>query len=165
MRYDDRELLELHADALYLTDARGRMTITKEPDGVRAPRVFLARGRAHVVWRLGATVDDHLAADLAPLLDDEPPASTLDEHRAPRHEETYRRLLGAASEEAWSGPAWWLPQQHSGVDAVLLGPDDLDFAAHGRGRRGRRGHRRRAYQPWPRHRRRRRVGRGGARQQ
>jgi RimJ/RimL family protein N-acetyltransferase len=35
-------------------------------------------------------------------------------------------MLGAGGADAWSGPAWWLPEQQPDVDAVLLGPDDLD---------------------------------------
>jgi RimJ/RimL family protein N-acetyltransferase len=127
--YDDRGLLELHADALYLTDALARTTITNEPDGVAAPRIFLARGQEHVVWRLGSAVDDHLATDLAALLDEESPVLTLDEHQPPRHEEAYRRILGAGGADAWSGPAWWLPERQPDIDAVLLGPDDLDCLA------------------------------------
>jgi len=37
------DLLELHAEALFVHDARGRITRVNEPDGARAPRCFVSR--------------------------------------------------------------------------------------------------------------------------
>jgi len=38
-------LLELHAEALFVHDARGRITYVNEPGGARAPRCFASRAR------------------------------------------------------------------------------------------------------------------------
>ncbi|MBF4766085.1 hypothetical protein ISU07_23360 [Nocardioides islandensis] len=131
MRYDERELLELHADVLYLTDARGRTTFTNEPDGAPAWRVLLVRGTGRVLWRLSDTVGDDLAAELAALLADEPPVTGFDAHEPPRHEQSYLDLLGGQAAQAWSGPAWYLPEADPHGPAVLIGPEERDVLRGG----------------------------------
>jgi hypothetical protein len=43
---DEAALLLLHVDVLFSRDADGRLLAGNEPDGERAPRLFLARGRS-----------------------------------------------------------------------------------------------------------------------
>ncbi|MBV8860025.1 MAG: GNAT family N-acetyltransferase [Acidobacteria bacterium] len=92
---DDRELLNLHARALFTHDARGRLLSVNEPwpGAAAAPRLFFGRTRAGNLWRLRADLPDALAAELEALCADEPKGAELVD--VPRHADAYVRLLGA----------------------------------------------------------------------
>jgi len=66
-------LLELHAEALFTHDARGRIGFANEPDGKRAPRYFCARSLDAELWRVRDDVaDDEPRPTLADLKADGP---------------------------------------------------------------------------------------------
>lgn len=53
---DHRELLRLHLATLFAWNCEGRMTVTNEPLGRPAPRLFLGRTDAGNVWCFGHDV-------------------------------------------------------------------------------------------------------------
>src|SRR3954464_4441 len=109
---DERELLDVHARALFTHDARLRLRFVNEPwVSVKGPlgeapaaRLFLGRTRAGNLWRLRADLPEGLAKELEALCADEPSGADLS--GAPRHADAYVHLLGA----------------HAPVRAVEAGP-------------------------------------------
>ncbi len=101
---DHRELLRLHLATLFAQDGEGRMTVTNEPVGRPAPRLFLGRTDAGNVWRFRHDVPRDVADALQRLcarasasLDPEqwnpaPFLAVLGEHRP--------------VESVWHGPAY-----------------------------------------------------------
>ena len=80
---DEAALLDLHVEVLFRRDADCRLTFVNEPDGDRAPILFLARGRAsfRVAFRVGVPAEVvrrwfDVAARL-PLWDGEAPDRSL----------------------------------------------------------------------------------------
>src|SRR5919197_5644890 len=58
----DEELLRRHVEVLFTTDSTGRLLADNEPDGERAPRLFLARGRSSSVIAFRDDVPEGVAA-------------------------------------------------------------------------------------------------------
>jgi RimJ/RimL family protein N-acetyltransferase len=104
----DRELLDVHARALFTYDARSRLLTVNEPGGGggSAPRMFLGRTRAGNIWRFRADLPDELIEELEALCADEPAAA--ESQSRPRHAEAYARLLEAHApvRGQWAGPAY-----------------------------------------------------------
>ena len=69
---DDRELLRLHLAALFAWNGEGRMTVTNEPLGRPAPRLFLGRTDAGNVWCFGHDVPPDVSDALERLCAWEP---------------------------------------------------------------------------------------------
>lgn len=105
---DERELMDVHARALFTHDARSRLLSVNEPGGVGgpAPRLFLGRTRAGNLWRFRADLPEALVEELGALCADEPAGSGPDDSL--RHFEDYVRLLGghAPVRRQWAGPAY-----------------------------------------------------------
>jgi hypothetical protein len=105
---DDRELLDVHARALFLHDARGRLLSVNDPWGsaAPAPRLFFGRAREGNLWRFSADLPEALVRELETLCADEPSGAGLRDE--PRHAEAYARILGALSPAGGveAGPAY-----------------------------------------------------------
>lgn len=116
---NDLALMRLHADVLFTHDAAGCIVATNEPDGDRAPRLFLGRTRDGVVWRVRDDVPAEMAADLERICRDEPP---LDDPRAqPVTFDALRAVLSTHSPvtEVSQGPAWRFPEAITAPESVV----------------------------------------------
>ncbi len=109
---DDRALMEIYADTIFIYDSRGRMLGSNEPrvqERRPAPRLFLGRTRAGHVVRFSAAVSDDLANRLEEILQRLPPVDDLtvppDTYAAVR--QALERYGPIAKEEA--GPAYAFP--------------------------------------------------------
>ena len=105
----DRDWLDLHLDALFVHDERGRIATRNALDRGPVPRFFLGRTPDGNRWRFREDIPDDLAARLDALSAEEPVVPDLS--RPPRHEARYREALSrrAPVREAWSGPAYRFP--------------------------------------------------------
>ena len=74
---DDRDLMNLHADALFTYDGRGRMVRSNEPDGSPAPRFLLGYTMDGSIVRFGQGVPDDLVCRLAEIVERYPATGTL----------------------------------------------------------------------------------------
>jgi RimJ/RimL family protein N-acetyltransferase len=61
----EADLLQQHVDVLFTRDPRGRIVVNNEPDGERAPRLYLARGRASIVTAVRHDVPEAVAERLS----------------------------------------------------------------------------------------------------
>lgn len=95
-RSDTLGWMSLHADVLFVCDARGRILRTADPVAPQpAPRLFLGRTVNGAAWRMRADVADDTATELSSLCASEPPLD--DPAQVPRYLAAYRRLLDAPS--------------------------------------------------------------------
>jgi RimJ/RimL family protein N-acetyltransferase len=120
--------MELKANALFTHDAAGRIVASNEPEGERAPRLFLGRTRNGNVWRFR---DDLAAADvteLERLCRSEPPL------REPRQRaamyDAFCQVLStrAPVDYVWEGPCWHFPTMLPAAEGVVvIGPEHREF--------------------------------------
>jgi RimJ/RimL family protein N-acetyltransferase len=98
---DDRALMDVRADTLFIHDVRGRMVSVNDPDRGAVPRVFVGCTIDGYVIRCGATLPDAVALRLARFVEDLPP---LEELRV-AHEigREVRAALAAGGPVAWEG--------------------------------------------------------------
>jgi RimJ/RimL family protein N-acetyltransferase len=122
-------LMTLKAKTLFTFDERGRMVTENEQDPERAPRFFLGRTTAGLIWHVRDDLPKELVVDIASLLAGEP-----DFHNPQQRPAAFAALCAALARHApladiWEGPAWrfpaWLPAVE---DVVALGPHGLDLA-------------------------------------
>jgi hypothetical protein len=113
---------------LYVVDAAGRSTVTREPGGGPAPPFALARSASSSAFVIHAGVPARIAAELARFAGDEPPITDL--RTEPRHADRYRALLGGAVE---SGPAFEFPEDIPEPADTQLVTDEAELARHFRG--------------------------------
>lgn len=117
----DKELLDVHARALFTHDERSRLVSVNEPGGgaAPAPRIFFCRARAFNFWRFRADIPQTLAEELGALCADEPVGARLD--GAPRHEESYARLLEshAPVHAREAGPAYYFNEYEEPSSRLL----------------------------------------------
>lgn len=71
------ELMERQVEALFTHNAAGRIVLTNEPGGSRAPRFFLSRTAMGNVWRLRDDIPEDVAARLALIAAREPVDAAL----------------------------------------------------------------------------------------
>jgi hypothetical protein len=116
----DLSLMDLHIDALFCHDDRGRMLRVNDPDGRPAPRLFLGRTTSGNRWRVRHDLPDLLAGELERLLRAEPiatdlsvPPATLDRMRALLNAQA---PVGSIS----AGPAWRFPDDIPPPDGVTV---------------------------------------------
>jgi RimJ/RimL family protein N-acetyltransferase len=139
MSMSDVQLLQIQAAALFTYDGRGRMRYVNEPDGDRAPRFFLGRGREGTIWRCRDDLAEETVRTLDRLASEEP---VYDDLRAePRNLDAFLAVLGAdrASASITSGPAYRFPDElppanvtritRSNLHLLRLLPWDLDETA------------------------------------
>ena len=123
-----RELMRVQAAVLFTHDARGRMERVNEPNGGRAPRLFIGRTPHGSVWRFRDDLDDALIRDLDSVCSCEAPG---DEYlAAPHGATTYEELLArhAPIERVESGPAYRFPAELPVVaDTVFVTSDNADI--------------------------------------
>jgi hypothetical protein len=105
----DLALMDLHVFALFRHDAAGRIVTTNEPDGDRAPRLFLGRTAAGNLWRFRDDLPPTLVRELDAILAREPVAA--DPCRPPSGLAALRDALAthAPVADTWQGPAWCFP--------------------------------------------------------
>ncbi|RIK39147.1 MAG: GNAT family N-acetyltransferase [Chloroflexi bacterium] len=112
--HDDQALMTLRAATLFTCDARGRMLLNNEPsERARqpAPRCYIGCSARGYLLRVGATVPDDLAQELAALVRAEPP--TADLRVSPALDAGVRTLLArhAPVGEVEGGPAYRFPER------------------------------------------------------
>lgn len=103
--------MALQARALFVHDARGRLTARNEPGAGLPPRLFLGRTRCGAIWRVAAGLPEPLVRELARLAAAE--WRVEDPARPPERLEVMRARLEdhAPVEEVWSGPAFRFPER------------------------------------------------------
>ncbi|CAN5582508.1 N/A [soil metagenome] len=125
-----RELIGIHAEALFLHDERGRMVSVNDVDRQTAPRLYLGRTAEGNIWRFRHNLAPDLVAELEAILADEPIATDLESPAL-----TTERLYDALSRDApveriWEGPAWHFPEKidQSSVVQVRQVTPDMEIA-------------------------------------
>ena len=123
-----RELMRVQAAVLFTHDARGRMDRVNEPNGGRAPRLFIGRTPHGSVWRFRNDLDDALIRRLDSVCSCEAPG---DEYLvAPHGAITYEELLAghAPIERVEAGPAFRFPTElpPATPDTVFVTADNAD---------------------------------------
>jgi hypothetical protein len=105
----DIELMDIHIRALFTHNTESRLLSVNEPGGARAsaPRLFLGRTRAGIIWRFRADLPENLCEKLNAMCADEP-TPDVEFNESPFHLETYVRLLEthAPVREISCGPAY-----------------------------------------------------------
>lgn len=124
----DLDLLEWQTEALFLHDERGRIIASNEPDGQRAPLLFLGRSTEGAVWRFRDDVPHDIVAKIERLLGQDRRLRELTE--LPAREASLRATLArfrpVGSVEA--GPAWYFPERIDAPDGVVgvnIGDEEL----------------------------------------
>jgi GNAT superfamily N-acetyltransferase len=110
MQLDDRALMELDAEILFTYDVRGRMLRVNEPDGRRAPRLFVGRTSGGHVVRFGELVPNVVVDRLLAIVEAQSPADGL--RLPPALRESLRATLerdGPIGSEG-GGPAYRFPE-------------------------------------------------------
>src|SRR5215510_4784687 len=104
----DRELMELHIEALFAHDDHGRLLHVNDPNAADAPRFFLGQTASGSVirFRRGTTTD--LERELKAAAAAAQAGPTLD---APIDSAPYQAILdrSAPSGQIWTGPAFTFP--------------------------------------------------------
>jgi hypothetical protein len=101
--------MDLHAAALFRHDAAGRIVTTNEPDGDRAPRLYLGRTTAGNLWRFRDDLPTDLVRELDAILTLEPVAADLHQPAAclaALHDALANHAPVVDTEQ---GPAWYFP--------------------------------------------------------
>ena len=108
---DDRDLLRLEVEALYLLTDAGRLVCRNTPDREAAPRLRIAGSRSSNDVRIRHDVGESTAKAIVRLAADEPPLYPPEGH--PIHLDAYLGLLALeAPVEQWDlGLAWTVPDQ------------------------------------------------------
>ncbi len=100
-----KELMTLHAKALYTHDANSRLLRINEPGGGGpAAKFFLGRTQEGNLWRFRSDLPELLIEELERLCKQEPAIQDL--QAKPLHFEKYLQLLGPV-QSVWSGPAYY----------------------------------------------------------
>lgn len=119
---------QLHMQTLFRLDDKGRIVGTREPDGVRGPVFWLARGIDGCAWAVRRGAPEPLARELAKLAADEPPAT--DFRAPPVHERRYRALVDG---DLKAGPAFCFPDALADPTGVVFADDLRPLVRHLRG--------------------------------
>ena len=123
-----RELMRVQAAVLFTHDTRGRMARVNEPNGGRAPRLFIGRTPHGSVWRFRDDLDDGLIRELDSVCTCEAPG---DEYLvAPHGATTYEELLArrAPIERVEAGPAYRFPAELPvSTDTVVVTSENADL--------------------------------------
>jgi len=129
------ELIQIHADTLFLSDATGRLRFNADPGYPEAelepaPRFWLGRTQRGATWRLRVDLPADLALTLDGIAQTIAPAS--DPRILPAQANAIREALQthAPITGEWAGPAYWVPDPPSVPPAaVVITPDTADLLA------------------------------------
>jgi len=124
MLYSPLDLAQLHAEALFVHDAKGRLLRINEPDPTSpASRFFLIRTQDGNLWRTRHDLPPELAAELAHFAAQEP--AGIDQ--LPHHADDYAAVLGrnAPISASHAGPAFYLPELAPPSNAVMITPRNI----------------------------------------
>jgi hypothetical protein len=122
---------DLHLNTLYVLDAGGRITSTREPGGAHGPLFSLVRSETRCVWAVRADVANGTADELERLARQEPPVS--DFRSAPVHADRYVSILEnrisaprqpTVTIRDTSGPAFTFPDSVAQSDDVEIIEDE-----------------------------------------
>lgn len=116
----------LQLATLFETDARGRLTVTRDATRKPAPQFVLVRSArgAPTAWGIGAAVGDDVAAELVQLADAEPAVAT----EPPRHAARYRELTAGTTE--YFGPAFAFPERLDAPSGAVAIDDERLLDTH-----------------------------------
>lgn len=120
MTSSGRPLLELHIEALFTHDARGRICRINETDGARAPRFCFVRGPDAALWRCRDDLPDETVRALAQLAAAEPVHGDL--RAEPRNLDGLLTVLGTHRGRASieGGPAYAFPDRLPAVEVSRI---------------------------------------------
>ncbi len=119
------QLLQMHAEALYVHDASGRMLRSNEPGDVPAPRVYLGRTTEGIIWRYRHDLPEELVAVCEAILADEPVPVDIERQAVSIRSLFIELLRHAPVGYMWEGPAWYFPERidaPTGVEVVMVEP-------------------------------------------
>lgn len=124
MDYNDFELAQMQAEALFVHDANGKLLRVNEPESepmVAAPCFFFSRTVEGNLWRTRYDLSDDLSKTLEQLATDEPVVDDLNEPL--RHAAEYEAILNVDTPVKLEGnPAYWLPELEPPKSAVMISP-------------------------------------------
>jgi hypothetical protein len=125
--HDDLELMQLHVEALFTHDARGRLLRVNELGGrAIAPRMFFGRTPAGHVLRVRADVAEDVVAELRAIVADEPvePEPPQRPHCSALLRATLARVEPVR--RVWTGPAYCIDPKAlpRASNATLVERDD-----------------------------------------
>lgn len=110
-----QQLLQIHADTLFISDATGRLRFNADPGYPEhelepAPRFWLGRTADHVLWRLRADLPADLSESLEAIAQTIPPRT--DPMLLPPQIAAIRDLLAVHTpmREHAAGPCYWMPE-------------------------------------------------------
>lgn len=103
-------LIEIQLEVLLARDARGNLTVTRDPAPRPAPRLFLGRSGDGNVWATRGDLDPATRAELHRLCATEPWLLTPSSERSAACRERVCELL-APWESEYRGPAYVLPER------------------------------------------------------
>jgi len=112
--------MKLHVEALFTHDEKARIRCVNEPNGAKAPRLFLSRTAEGNLWRFRSDLPAQLVKEMERLCIDEPRIEDL--RRAPRHRESYIALLQeqAPVQNVWAGPAYCFGEASARTSATIV---------------------------------------------
>ncbi len=122
---------DLHLDTLFVLNADGRITSTREPGASPGPLFFLVRSQTGCAWAVRSDVPDDVAAELDELARREPPL--VDLRDGPLHAQRYRSLLQGRVQSAEhpgggisqsSGPAFAFPDDVTAPTNIVFVDDE-----------------------------------------
>jgi hypothetical protein len=116
---NDRDLMQLHVDALFTRDMSGDLVRVNEPAGLQAPRFFVGLTRHGVVHRFRHDVDFAMRSELEAALRD----AGLETGRAdePLNGSHYASILERTMPvvNTWSGPAFTFPDEIAAITGAV----------------------------------------------
>lgn len=118
---NERDLMALHINTLFHSDAAGRLRSVNELGDPPAPRFYLGRTLRGNLWRFRYDLPVPLVAELDALCQAEPIAT--DFATPPQQYAAIKALLQthAPIQEEYRGPGWWVPEgNQSAVNVVLI---------------------------------------------
>lgn len=124
LNFTSLHLAHLHAEALFVHDANGRLLRINEPDPTSpASRFFLVSTRDGNLWRTRHDLPPEFAAELEYFAAQEP----VGIDHLPRHAGDYAAVLGknAPIIGSHAGPAFYLPELAPSGKAVPITPQNI----------------------------------------
>ena len=119
----DQELMEVHAQVLYVHDGKGRLEYVNQSDRPSAPHVFLGRTREGHICRYRHDLPEELVDQLETIVSSEPVPDDL--YEEPAYSETLNSLLGTHADV---GLAYRFPERiRQPQNVVRIGEDNSDL--------------------------------------